>query len=108
MSLAGNAPDSILLRLKRSLPLEAHGRPPLLAFLRQHLKDQGFAPHLKVTNIFHTGDGGVLLCQFVLNDSGVVKGPYVAPLEHLTFGRTHPIAREIAALRQHRGSRPKE
>jgi len=106
MRLAESGHGSALLRLRRALPLVAYGRPTLLAFLRKRAPLHGSTPRLKVTNIFQTRDADGLMCQFVLDGAEAANRLYVAPIEQLTFGRTHPLTREIATLAQRRAARP--
>jgi hypothetical protein len=92
--------DRFLWRLQCQLPLSAHGRPALTAFLRNRIANIKFAPHLKVTNVFHSGAAGGLMYPFLVEDSAAEKYLFVAPVEQLAFDRRYPNSREIALCRR--------
>lgn len=90
--------NKLIWRLQRQLPLSAHGKPSLIAFLQRRGANVRTASRLKVTSVFRTGEACGLMCQFVLEDEPEGRRVFVAPLEQLAFDRRHPIAREIAAF----------
>jgi hypothetical protein len=85
-----------IARLRQALPLSAHGRPALLAFLRKRFAYLGGAPRLTVTNVFYAGDQ-TLMCQFTIGDATAGQKVFVAPLYNVALDRRHPVAREIGA-----------
>lgn len=100
MSFSLSDHDQSLSRFRRLLPLTAHPRPSLVAFLRPRHAIQRRYARLKVTNIFYADSSRELICQFMIADDERSKNTFVAPLSQLAFGRGHPISREIAAVAQ--------
>ena len=94
--------ETLMQKLRRALPLTAHGRPPLTAALRRGLSCANLLPRVTVTDVFYAGEANGLMCRIDvhkgIDDSVVV----VAPVTQLAFNRKHPVAREIAAYRKHR------
>ena len=67
MNRVGSHEQQLAFRLQRELPLSAHCKPRLLAFLRRHLLIDQTSPRLTVMNVFHTGDGEGLMCGVIVS-----------------------------------------
>jgi|GEM_PF-1472066 hypothetical protein len=102
MSCTERQEEQFISRLQRMLPLTAHGRPPLLAFLRKNMSIERTSPRLTVTNVFYAGEQRGLMCHFVVSDATEMKKVFVAPIEQLAFERRQPITQEIPAHRKRR------
>lgn len=83
--------DDVIERLQRALPLAAHGKPELLAFLRTRKLTVNKSPRLKVLSIFQLGRRGDLVCRIVIDD-GVGDQMFFAPLTVLIFDHGNPAA----------------
>jgi hypothetical protein len=105
MSRGARQEEQLECRLRRMLPLPAHGKPPLLAFLRNHAPIERGALRLTVTNVFRSGDGTGLMCQFVVSGAAETSHIYVAPITQIAFDRRHPISQELALYRKRRCER---
>lgn len=102
MHRSASVEDNLVMRLQRQLPLFAHGRPPLLAFLKPLIGNARITPRLKVTAVFCSDRAHSIICNFVLDDELEQRRVFVAPLEQLAFDRRYPIAREIAMRNRRR------
>jgi len=94
--------ERLVQKLRRALPLTAHGRSQLTATLRRSLCCANVMPRVTVTDIFYAGEERGLMCRVDvpgLADDFVVV---VVPLSQLAFNRRHPVARDIAAYRKRR------
>jgi hypothetical protein len=78
--------------LRRALPLAAHPRPPLIAFLRERGVIGRGAPRLVVLDIFDAGAAGGLMCRFAMAEDGEASS-FIAPLAQVALARRQPIAR---------------
>lgn len=81
--------DDVVERLQRALPLAAHAKPELLAFLRTRRLTFNELPRLKVVSIFKVGRHGDPLCRIVI-DEGVGDQMFFAPLTKLIFDHSNP------------------
>jgi hypothetical protein len=92
--------EHLVQKLRRALPLTAHGRPPLTTALRRLLSCQDVIPCVTVTDIFYAGEENGLMCRIDVH--GLIDEPVVvvAPVGQLAFNRRHPVARDIAAYRK--------
>ncbi|MCQ4191400.1 hypothetical protein, partial [Methylocystis suflitae] len=80
---------SLVQNLRRALPLSAHARPALIAFLRERGVIARGAPRLVILDIFDAGDAGGVLCRFAIaEDSGASS--FIAPLAQVALDRRHP------------------
>jgi len=94
--------EQLVQKLRRALPLTAHGRPSLTAVLGRSLSSANLMPRVTVTDIFYAGEENGLMCR--VDVQGLAEEPVVvvAPVTQLAFNRKHPIARDIAAYRKRR------
>lgn len=92
-----------LRRLQKLLPIEARGKPRLLAFLKLKSVETRHTCRLRVINIFRTGSTGGLMCRFFVEGASF-KNSYVVPIEQLAFPETFPIARGQKTRRRSRGA----
>ncbi len=81
-----------ILHLRRTLPLSAHPRPPLLAFLRARGLNGRGAPRLIVLDIFDAGEDRGLMCRFAIAEDSEASS-FIAPLAQVALARRHPAAR---------------
>ena len=95
----------LVRKLRRALPLTAHGRPSLTAALRQRLPGAIVMPRVTVTDVFYGGEKDGLMCR--VHVQGAIDEPLVvvAPITQLAFNRWHPIAHDIAVYRKRRTER---
>jgi hypothetical protein len=84
--------ERLVENLRRTLPLSAHPRPPLLAFLRARGLNGRGAPRLIVLDIFDAGATGGLMCRFAIAEDGEAAS-FIAPLAQVALARRHPAAR---------------
>ena len=76
--------------LRRALPLAAHPRPPLIAFLRERGVIGRGAPRLVVLDIFDAGAAGGLMCRFAMAEDGEASS-FIAPLAQVALdAQTYP------------------
>jgi len=85
--------------LRRTLPLSAHPRPPLLAFLRARGLNVRAAPRLVILDVFDAGEGCGLMCRFAIAEDGEASS-FIAPLAQVALARRHPAARLRVGRRQ--------
>lgn len=78
--------------LRRALPLSAHPRPPLLAFLRERGIVTRGAPRLIVLDVFNAGYAGGVMCRFAIAEDSEASS-FIAPLAQVALERRHPAAR---------------
>ncbi|MDP3552931.1 hypothetical protein [Methylocystis sp.] len=78
--------------LRRALPLAAHARPALLAFLRARGVNGRGAPRLIVLDVFDAGEDRGLMCRFAIAEDGEASS-FIAPLAQVALARRHPAAR---------------
>lgn len=99
MNRAESLEESLLLQLQRALPLVAHGRPSLLAFLRARRAVARGSPRLTSVGVLRPFDGGDLICRFVIEGRRGDRS-FLAPLAELALDRSHPLAREADRRRR--------
>ena len=92
--------EQLVQKLRRALPLTAHGRPSLTAALRRRLPGGCRVPRVTIIDVFDAGEKDGLMCR--VDVQGAIDEPVivVAPITHLAFNRRLPIAHEIAAYRK--------
>lgn len=89
----------LIQRLQRGLPLFAHARPALLAFLCARGTIGGVLLRLKIVNLFRAGQDGDLMCRFSIEGRGRDE-TFLAPFAQFALDRRHMAARELALRRQ--------
>ncbi|MGD9658115.1 MAG: hypothetical protein AB7U61_10865 [Methylocystis sp.] len=89
---------SLVQNLRRALPLSAHPRPALIAFLRERGVVTRGAPRLAVLDVFDAGGAAGLMCRFAI--AGVDASSFVAPLEQVAFERRHPTRPRLLRRRR--------
>jgi hypothetical protein len=89
---------SLVDNLRRALPLSAHPRPPLTAFLRARGLNGRGAPRLVILDIFDAGADRGLMCRFAIAEDSEASS-FIAPLAQVALQRRHP-ARSRVARRQ--------
>ncbi len=82
---------SLVQNLRRVLPLSAHPRPPLIAFLRERGLNGRGAPRLIVLDVFDAGKDRGLMCRFAIAEDSEASS-FIAPLTQVAFARRHPAA----------------
>ena len=85
-----------ILRLRLTLPLSAHPRPALIAFLRERGVVAHGAPRLVVLDVF---DAGGMMCRFALAEDGDASS-FIAPLAQVALARRHPARLRVARRRR--------
>lgn len=90
---------SFVDNLRRALPLSAHARPALIAFLRE----RGFIAHgamrLVILDIFDAGDAGGVMCRFAIAEDSEASS-FIAPLAQVALQRRHPARLRAGRRRQ--------
>ena len=89
-------------KLRRALPLTAHGRPSLTATLSRNFYCANLMPRVTVTDVFYAGEKSGLMCRVDVHGLAGEPVVVVAPVTQLAFNRRHPVARDIAAYRKRR------
>ncbi|MGJ0396485.1 MAG: hypothetical protein ACR65U_09700 [Methylocystis sp.] len=84
--------ERLVQNLRRALPLSAHPRPALLAFLRARGLNGRGAPRLVVLDVFDAGADRGMMCRFAIAEDGEASN-FIAPLAQLALARRHPAAR---------------
>ena len=92
--------ELLVQKLRRALPLTAHGRPSLTAALRR--LGASLAPRVTVTDVFYRGEKDGLMCRVDVGEESGAPIVVVAPITKLAFNRRHPIAHDVAAYRKRR------
>lgn len=86
--------NKLIEHLRRSLPLTARARPPLLDYLRTQAKGVGVAPKLIVTSIFLPDEASGPVCCCRIEGADFEHMALVAPLAHLALTRRVATARD--------------
>lgn len=86
-------------RLRRALPLSAHPRPALIAFLRERGVVGRGAPRLVILDVFDAGDAGGLLCRFAVAEDGDGSS-FIAPFAQVALQRKHSARLRVARQRR--------
>ncbi len=81
-----------ILHLRRALPLSAHPRPALIAFLRARGLIGRAAPRLIVLDVFDAGADRGLMCRFAIAEDGEASS-FISPLAQVALARRNPAAR---------------
>jgi hypothetical protein len=82
----------VIHNLRRALPVSAHARPALIAFLRERGVIARGATRLVILDIFDAGDAGGVMCRFAIAEDSEAAS-FIAPLAQLALARRHPAAR---------------
>ncbi len=86
--------------LRRALPVSAHARPALLAFLRARGAIGRASPRLMIVDIFDAGEDRGVMCRFTI--AGETEGAaFVAPLAQLALDRRRAIVSNATLRRRH-------
>ncbi|MGJ0424668.1 hypothetical protein [Methylocystis sp.] len=85
--------------LRRALPLSAHARPALIAFLRERGVITRGATRLVILDIFDAGDAGGVLCRFAIAEDSEASS-FIAPLTQVAIERRHPARLRAGRRRQ--------
>jgi hypothetical protein len=88
----------LLQRLRRCLPLGAHPSERLRKTIVSSMHGISQTCRCKVINVFDVGARGGIMCQFEVGDSERLL--MVAPITEISFGRRHPLSRDIADYRR--------
>ncbi len=86
--------------LRRALPVSAHARPALLAFLRARGAIGRASPRLMIVDIFDAGEDRGLMCRFTIAGE-TEEAAFVAPLAQLALDRRRAIVSNVALRRRH-------
>lgn len=90
---------SLVDNLRRALPLPAHPKQALTAFLRERGVVARGAQRLIVLDVFDAGDAGGLMCRFAIAEDGEASS-FIAPLAQVALERRHPARLRVARRRQ--------
>jgi hypothetical protein len=81
--------------LHRALPLPAHARPALIAFLRERGVVTRGAPRLVILDVFDAGAASGMMCRFAIAEDGEAAS-FIAPLAQVALQRRHPARLRVA------------
>lgn len=92
--------SNFIQNLRRALPLSAHARPPLIAFLRARGVIGRGAPRLVILDAFDAGEASGLMCRFAIAGE-VERRAFVTPLAQLALDRCRAAALDSSLRRRH-------
>lgn len=93
--------ERLIPKLDESLPVFAGLSAELAAVVRKEAPGIELPQRCRVTSIDYAGDAGGIMCWLDLRHGDASKG-FVVSITHLTFDRSQPLGREIAAYQKHR------
>ncbi|MGJ0620154.1 MAG: hypothetical protein ACR65Z_05475 [Methylocystis sp.] len=99
MDFNQNNQERFILHLRRALPLPAHPRTALLAFLRERGVIARGAPRLIVLDVFDAGGSSGLMCRFAVAEHGD-GATFIAPFAQVALARRHPARLRVVRRRQ--------
>ncbi|MFO1126693.1 MAG: hypothetical protein U1E25_16405 [Methylocystis sp.] len=85
--------------LRRALPLPAHPKKALIAFLRERGVVTRGAPRLVILDVFDAGTASGMMCRFAIAEDGEAAS-FIAPLAQVALERRHPARLRVARRRQ--------
>lgn len=85
--------------LRRALPLPAHPKEALIAFLRERGVVARGAPRLVILDVFDAGDAGELMCRFAVAEDRDGSS-FIAPLAQVALQRRHSARSRVTRRRQ--------
>ena len=95
--------EQLVQRLRRALPLTAHGRRPSpSAALRRRLPGASRVPRVTVIDVFDAGEEDGLMRRVDVGEESDAPIVVVAPIAQLAFNRRHPLAHDVAVYRKRR------
>ncbi len=94
-----------IYRLRRCLPLPAHGREGLVERLKRDRPEVTKASRLYVTEVYDGGAAG-LMCAIKFDLDALTVPALVVPLSQIAVDRRHPISKEISSYRRGSAKRP--
>ena len=93
--------DSLLERLKSSLPIETRLSQQLIRKLAGESPNSSIPAKCNVTKVVYSGDMGGILCALDIGGSEN-KSVHLVSITHLSFDRRTPLARDIEVYQRHR------
>ena len=96
--------ESLVAKLRQSLPLLATITPEVAAVIREQSPAADPLRRYPITRVDYAGDEGGIVCKVELGPENDDRALF-ASITHLQFGQTGPIARQIAAYQKHRVKR---
>jgi hypothetical protein len=93
--------DTLVEKLKQSLPIETKLSQQLIRTLTQKSPDIPIPAKCNVTDVFYAGDMGGVLCCLDIGGSQT-ENVHLVSLTHLNFDRYTPLARDIEVYQRHR------
>jgi hypothetical protein len=96
--------ERLVPALRQSLPLFATVTPEVAAVIREQSPTADPLRRYPITRVDYAGDEGGIMCKVELGPQNDDRALF-ASITHLRFGRTGPIARQIAAYQKHRVKR---
>src|SRR5215467_4885906 len=93
--------ESLVAKLRQSLPLLATITPEVAAVIREQSPAADPLRRYPITRVDYAGDEGGIVCKVELGPENDDQALF-ASITHLQFVQTGPIARQIAAYQKHR------
>lgn len=87
--------QSLLLELKKYLPLKVYGKGPVIELLREMGKFVDKKTPLRVTDMFRSQESGEIVCTLTFED----RQQTTAALTNLKLDITHPLYRKVKNYR---------
>jgi len=85
--------------VRRALPLPAHPKEALIAFLRERGVVARGAPRLVILDVFEAGAASGMMCRFAVAEDRDGSS-FIAPLAQVALQRRHPGARSRVVRRR--------
>ena len=86
--------QSLLIELKKYLPLRVYGKGPILELLREMGQFVDKKTPLQATDVFRSQESGEIICTLVVGDQRTT-----AALANLKLDITHPLFRKVRDYR---------
>jgi hypothetical protein len=99
--------DSLVEKLKESLPIETRLSQRLIRTLTQKSPDTSIPAKCNVTDVFYAGDEGGVLCCLDIGGSET-EAVHLVSITHLSFDGHTPLVREIEVYQRHRTKKLKQ
>jgi len=87
--------QSLLVEIKRSLPLRAYGNGPVMELLREMGIPANKKTPLTVSDVFRDAESGEIVCQVAVEGHEKIS----AALTNLKLDITHPLHRKVRDYR---------
>ncbi len=87
--------QSLLIEIKKHMPLKAYGNGPVIEMMREMGLHANKKTQLTVTDVFRDGESGEIACQVKADGAD----SFSAALTNLKLDITHPLYRKVKNYR---------